>query len=149
MALETVDFLAALDAQFVIAGADGTRTVSAEEFFLGVYMTAVSSGELLTTIRVPAGRADGFAAVTLGAEGTCLVSAAASLNGGLRIAIGCVDAVPVVLHPASADADAVRAAVQGANLDPPSDVHASSEYRTHLAQVVAVRAVKQASENRS
>ena len=141
--------LAALDAQFVIAGADGTRTVSAEEFFLGVYMTAVQTGELLTTIRIPAGRADGFSAVTLGAEGTCIVSAAASLNGGLRLAIGCVDAVPVVLHPASADADAVRAAVAGANLDPPSDVHASSEYRTHLAQVVAVRAVNQASENRS
>jgi carbon-monoxide dehydrogenase medium subunit len=141
--------LAALGAQFVIAGADGTRTVSAEEFFLGVYMTAVGTGELLTTIRIPAGRADGFSAVTLGAEGTCIVSAAASLNGGLRIALGCVDAVPVVLHPASADADAVRAAVEGANLDPPSDVHASSEYRAHLAQVVAVRAVNQASENRS
>ena len=141
--------LAALDAQFVIASADGTRTVSAEEFFLGVYMTAVGTGELLTTIRIPAGRADGFSAVTLGAEGTCIVSAAASLNGGLRIALGCVDAVPVVLHPPSADADAVRAAVEGANLDPPSDVHASSEYRSHLAQVVAVRAVNQASENRS
>ena len=49
----------------------------------------------------------------------------------------------------SADADAVRAAVAGAGLDPPSDVHASSEYRAHLAQVVAVRAVAQASENRS
>jgi aerobic carbon-monoxide dehydrogenase medium subunit len=57
--------------------------------------------------------------------------------------------VPVVLSPASADADAVRAAVAGAGLDPPSDVHASSEYRAHLAQVVAVRAVNQASENRS
>jgi carbon-monoxide dehydrogenase medium subunit len=141
--------LAALGAQFVIAGADGTRTVSAEEFFLGVYMTAVGTGELLTTIRIPAGRADGFSAVTLGAEGTCIVSAAASLNGGLKIALGCVDAVPVVLHPPSGDADAVRAAVEGANLDPPSDVHASSEYRAHLAQVVAVRAVTQASENRS
>jgi aerobic carbon-monoxide dehydrogenase medium subunit len=141
--------LAALDAQFVIAGEGGTRTVSAEDFFLGVYMTAVGSGELLTTIRVPAGRADGFSAVTLGADGTCIVSAAASLNGGLRIALGCVDAVPVVLKPASADADAVRAAVTAANLDPPSDVHASSEYRTHLAHVVAVRAVNQASENRS
>src|SRR5580765_6857464 len=99
--------LAALDAQFVIAGENGTRTVSAEDFFLGVYLTAVETGELLTTIRIPAGRADGFSAVTLGAEGTCIVSAAASLNGGLRLAIGCVDAVPVVLHPASADADAV------------------------------------------
>jgi carbon-monoxide dehydrogenase medium subunit len=136
--------LAALGAEFTIAGAGGERTVSAEDFFLGVYMTAVGLGELLTKIRVPAGRNDGFAAVTLGIEGTCIVSAAASLNGSVRIALGCVDAVPVVLTPASADADAVHAAVRDANLDPPSDVHASGAYRTHLAGVLAVRAVRQA-----
>src|SRR5437868_10467848 len=66
--------LAAIGAEFTIAGRDGTRTVSAQDFFLGVYMTAVAQGELLTTIRVPAGRKDGFAAVTLGVEGTCIVS---------------------------------------------------------------------------
>jgi carbon-monoxide dehydrogenase medium subunit len=136
--------LAALGAEFTIASADGERTVSAEEFFLGVYMTAVGLGELLTKVRVPAGRNDGFAAVTLGIEGTCIVSAAASVNGSVRIALGCVDAVPVILTPASTDGDAVRAAVQDANLDPPSDVHASSAYRTHLAGVLAVRAVRQA-----
>src|SRR6202008_3926525 len=43
--------LAALGAEFTIAGADGERTVSADEFFLGVYLTAVSLGELLTKIR--------------------------------------------------------------------------------------------------
>ena len=141
--------LAALGAEMTIQGGAGERTVSAADFFLGVYMTAVAQGELLTKIRIPAGRADGFAAVTLGVEGTCIVSAAAALNGGVKVALGCVDAVPVVLEPASADSDAVRAAVQGANLDPPSDVHASSDYRKHLAQVLAVRAVSQASQNRS
>ncbi len=140
--------LVALDAQMTIRGADGDRTVSATEFFLGVYMTAVGQGELLTTITVPAGRGDGFAAVTLGVEGTCIVSAAASLNGSARIALGCVDAVPVLLEPGSIDADAVRAAVREANLDPPSDVHASSEYRIHLAEVLAVRALEQASEKK-
>ena len=34
-----------------------------------------------------------------------------------------------------------------ANLDPPSDVHASADYRRHLAEVLAVRAVSQASNN--
>jgi carbon-monoxide dehydrogenase medium subunit len=138
--------LAALGAEMVIHGAAGERTVSAADFFLGVYMTAVGAGELLTRIRVPAGRADGFAAVTLGIEGTCVASAAASINGGVTVALGCVDAVPLVLEPASADADAVRAAVQAADFDPPSDVHASSRYRKHLAEVLAVRAVAQASE---
>jgi aerobic carbon-monoxide dehydrogenase medium subunit len=138
--------LAALGAEFTIAGADGERTVSSDEFFLGVYYTAVGPGELLTSIRVPAGRSDGFAAVTLGADGTCIASAAASLNGTVRLALGCVDAVPVVLAPASADEDAVRTSVREADIDPPSDVHASSEYRTHLAEVLAVRAVAQAKE---
>jgi carbon-monoxide dehydrogenase medium subunit len=136
--------MAALGAQMTIAGAGSERTVPAAEFFLGVYMTAVGPGEVLTKITVPAGRGDGFAAVTLGVDGTCIASAAAAVNGSVTIALGCVDAVPVVLHPASADADAVREAVLGAQLDPPSDVHASSEYRTHLAGVLAVRAVNQA-----
>jgi aerobic carbon-monoxide dehydrogenase medium subunit len=136
--------LAAIGAEFTIRGADGSRTVSAQDFFLGVYFTAVGPGELLTSIRVPAGRSDGFAAVTLGVDGTCIASAAASLNGSIRIALGCVDAVPVVLEPSSADEDAIRAAVAGADLDPPSDVHASGAYRRHLAEVLAVRAVRQA-----
>ena len=136
--------MAALGAQMTIAGADGERTVPAAEFFLGVYLTAVGTGEVLTKITVPAGRGDGFAAVTLGVDGTCIASAAASVNGSVTVALGCVDAVPVVLQPASAEEDAVREAVRGANLAPPSDVHSSSEYRTHLAEVLAVRAVNQA-----
>jgi aerobic carbon-monoxide dehydrogenase medium subunit len=136
--------MAALGAQMTIAGAGGERTVPAAEFFLGVYMTAVGTGEVLTKITVPAGRGDGFAAVTLGVDGTCIASAAASLNGSVTVALGCVDAVPVVLHPSSADKDAVREAVRGASLQPPSDVHSSSEYRMHLAEVLAVRAVNQA-----
>src|SRR3954471_2353019 len=121
--------LAALGATIVAHGADGARDVRAEQFFLGVYLPAVAPGELLTKIRIPAGRSDGFAAVTLGVEGTCIASAAASINGGVRVALGCVDAVPVVLAPESGDADAVKRAVAGAALVPPADVHASSDYR--------------------
>jgi carbon-monoxide dehydrogenase medium subunit len=138
--------LVAIGAQFTVAGQGGERVVPAEEFFLGVYLTAVGPGELLTKITIPAGKHDGFAAVTLGVDGTCIVNAAASLNGALRVAIGCVAATPVLVQPASADDDAVRDAVRGANLFPPSDVHASSEYRTHLAEVLAVRAARQARE---
>jgi carbon-monoxide dehydrogenase medium subunit len=53
--------------------------------------------------------------------------------------------VPELLKPASAEADAVREAVRGVEIEPPSDVHASSDYRRHLADVVAARAVEQAS----
>jgi carbon-monoxide dehydrogenase medium subunit len=138
--------MAAIGARFTIAGAAGEREVPAEEFFLGVYMTAVGPGELLTKITIPAGKQDGFAAVTLGVDGTCICNAAASIDGGVRVALGCVDAVPVLLQPASADEDAVREAVRAASIDPPSDVHASAEYRTHLAEVLAVRAARQAQE---
>ncbi|HEY7399219.1 MAG TPA: xanthine dehydrogenase family protein subunit M [Gaiellaceae bacterium] len=136
--------MAALGATMTIAGRDGERTVTAKDFFLGVYLTAVAQGEVLTRITVPAGRGDGFAAVTLGVDGTCIASAAASVNGRVTVALGCVDAIPVVVEPASAAADDVRAAVAGAGIEPPSDVHASSAYRSHLAQVLAVRAVDQA-----
>jgi len=134
--------MVAVGARMTIAGAGGEREVPAEEFFLGVYLTACGSGELLTRIAIPAGKKDGFAAVTLGADGTCICNAAASVNGSVRVALGCVDAVPVLVTADSPEgvADAVRAA----NLMPPSDVHATSEYRTHLAEVLATRAAEEA-----
>jgi len=134
--------MAAIGAELTITGANGERTVPASDFFLGVYMTAVGQTELLTQITIPAGKHDGFAAVTLGVDGTCIVNAAASMNGSLRIAIGCVDAVPVLIEAESPDT--VRAAVRAAALHPPDDVHASSEYRAHLAEVLAERAARQA-----
>jgi carbon-monoxide dehydrogenase medium subunit len=144
--------MVALDARMTIAGRDGERTVAAEDFFLGVYMTAVGPGELLTRIAIPPGRRDGFAAVTIGRDGTCVVCAAASLEGRPRIAVGCVAAVPHRatdvegrlgddLSPAGA---ASAAAGLGQTLDPPGDVHASSEYRRRVAEVVVARAIAQA-----
>ena len=137
--------LVALSATMTILGVSGERTVSAEDFFLGVYTTAAGPGDLLTKVSVPAGKSDGFASVVIGIDGTCIVSAAASLDdASVRIAIGCVDAVPVVVRPESTEAGAVKDAVRGAGLEPPSDVHASAEYRRHLAEVLAARAVEQA-----
>src|SRR6476660_4060496 len=102
--------LVALGATFTVSGPQGERTLPAEEFFLGVYMTAAGPGELLTKITVPAGRSDGFASVPIGVDGTCIVNAAASVNGGVRVALGCVGATPVVVEVESADA--VGAAVR-------------------------------------
>jgi carbon-monoxide dehydrogenase medium subunit len=138
--------MVAIGAELTIAGPSGKRTVPADEFFLGVYMTAVGPDELLTKITVPPGRSDGFASVAVGRDGTCIVNAAASANGELRVVLGCVGAVPEVVHPSTADPEAVQTAVQAAALEPPSDVHGSSEYRRALAEVVAVRAATQATE---
>ena len=139
--------LVAVGAQLTVAATGGERVVPAKEFFLGVYLTAVGPGELLTKITIPPGRSDGFSSVTIGRDGTCIVNAAASANGrSLCVVLGCVDATPVVVEPASADAEAVRGAVREAGFEPPSDVHASSAYRRQLAEVVAARAVAQAAE---
>jgi carbon-monoxide dehydrogenase medium subunit len=152
--------LVALEATFTIRGSDGERTVSADEFFLGVYMTAVAEGELLTKISVPpsSGAGDGFSGVTIGAQGTYVVNAAATVwDGGACIAVGCVAASPVratameeKLAGGDFSANAVKAAVEGlaASLDPPSDVHGSAEYRRHLAEISATRAVLQAAGRR-
>ncbi len=151
--------LAALGASFTIRGTSGERTVSAAEFFLGVYMTAVAEGELLMRISVPTrtpGTGDAMAGITLGAHGTYLVNAAATVGpDGAQVAIGCVSSVPIratAMEERLAGGDfseaAVRAAAAGlgATLEPPSDVHASADYRRHLAEVSAVRAVLQAAE---
>jgi aerobic carbon-monoxide dehydrogenase medium subunit len=144
--------MVALGARMTIAGSEGERVVDADDFFLGVYMTAVEPGEVLTRISIPPGRRDGFAAVTIGRDGTCIVSAAVSLDNDPRIAIGCVAAVPHRATDVEAkldgatDQDAARAAAAGlgATLDPPGDVHAPADYRRHLAEIVVERAIVQA-----
>jgi len=152
--------LAALDARFTIRGGEGERTVSAEEFFVGVYMTAVGEGELLTTVSVPPskGAGDGFSGLTIGRHGTYVVDAAASVGDDrVRIALGCVAAVPVratameeKLAGGDFSEESVKKAAEGlgASLDPPSDVHGSAEFRRHVAEVSAVRAVLQAAGRR-
>ena len=56
--------------------------------------------------------------------------------------------VPILVRAESTDPEAVRAAVRSGAFEPPSDIHASSEYRRQVAEVVAARAVQQA-EGRS
>jgi carbon-monoxide dehydrogenase medium subunit len=136
-------------ATMTIRALEAERPVSSDEFFQGVYLTAVTPGEMLTRVTIPvraAGEGDGWASVTLGKEGTGIVNVAATVRDGqARIAIGCVSATPIVVE-AEADEVSVRKAVADADLDPPSDVHASADYRRHLAQVLAWRATSQALE---
>ena len=151
--------LVALGASMTIRSTSGERTVAADEFFVGVFETMVGEGDLLTRISVPAagkGVGDGMAGVTLGAHGTYIANAAASVAGGTwRVALGCVAAVPVratavesALSGAEVDETSARAAVEGlgAGLDPPSDVHASADYRRSLAETSVLRAVLEAAE---
>ena len=104
------------------------------------------------------GAGDGYAGLTIGAHGTYIVNAAATVSGdAATIAIGCVAASPVraaAMEERLAGGDysdeSVRAATKGlgASLDPPSDVHGSADFRRHLAEVSAARAVLQAAGRR-
>jgi carbon-monoxide dehydrogenase medium subunit len=139
--------MVALGATMTVVGKSGERTIPGEEFFLGVYMTAVGPGELLTKITIPPadGARHGFSSVAIGRDGTCIVSAAAAVSDGeARVALGCVAATPVLIK-AAPNPDAVKEAVRNAQLDPPSDVHAPADYRRALAEIVAARAVAEAS----
>jgi carbon-monoxide dehydrogenase medium subunit len=153
----------ALGASMTIAGRDGERTVPAEDFFQGVYLTAVEPGEVLTRVTFPppaVGEGAGFGSMTIGKEGTGIVNVAARVcvNGTIaepRVVVGCVAAVPVRAPTMEAALEGslpteanVRLAAEGlgSGLDPPSDVHASAGYRCHLAEVMAVRATLAAIE---
>jgi carbon-monoxide dehydrogenase medium subunit len=152
--------LVSVGASFTIRSTGGERTVSSDEFFQGVYLTAVGEGELLTSITVPpaADAGDGFAGVTIGKHGTCIVDAAATVTeDGVRVVLGCVAPTPAratAMEERLAGRDfseeAVRGAAEGlgATLDPPADVHGSAGYRRALAETLAVRAVLQAASRR-
>ncbi|TFV63546.1 xanthine dehydrogenase family protein subunit M [Geodermatophilus sp. DF01-2] len=149
----------ALDAEFVLAGLDGRRTVPAGEFFVDYLTTALGEGELLVEIRVPklAGewgmRYEKFNRV---AQAWSIVAVAAVVrreNGHIAEArIGLTNmgttplragAVEAALAGAEASPEAVAAAARSAaeGTSPSSDLNAQADYREHLAQVLTRRAV--------
>ncbi len=96
--------MVALGATMTVRGQDGERQVPGGGVLPRRLHDAAGPGELLTRITVPPpnGEADGFAIVPIGKDGTAIVLAAACVraNGTIqeaRVALGCVDAVPVRL----------------------------------------------------
>jgi aerobic carbon-monoxide dehydrogenase medium subunit len=154
--------LVALDAKMEILGADGPRSVPAEEFFHGPFDTAVQPGELLIAIHVPA-RGElgvGYSSVTVAEDSWALARACAAVrvNGTIsdaRVVVSALAGAPVRLHELEerlsgleASPEAIREACAnaGAGLAAVSDVHASAEYRREMAAVVARRAIVEATE---
>ena len=150
-----------LGAKFTAA--DGKRReIAADSFFLDLFTTALKTGELLTTITVPAMSA-GSSAVYLKhrhpASSFAVVGVAAlvEVKGGkcadVRICVGGVTAKPVRAKNAEraltgqppSEANIARAAdaVAEALQDPLGDSYASGEYRVHLATVMTKRALTQ------
>lgn len=139
--------MVALGATMTITGAGGERRVTSDDFFVAPFWTAVGAGELLTGVHIPPKpheRADGWAALRVGADGPGIVNAAATRIGNqVRIGLGGVAGKPVSVT-SDGDEHAVETAIGEADLAPPADVHGSTEYKRHLASVLGLRAARQA-----
>jgi carbon-monoxide dehydrogenase medium subunit len=157
--------LKALGATITVTGKNGEREIAADDFFRGIFETALEPGELVTSVTVPATASGtgaayvkhrhpassytvvGVAAVVSVENGTCTSA---------RLTVGGVTASPVdataaaealVGGPGSEDAIAAAGEKVPESLpDAMGDRYASGEYRTHLAKVLARRALTEAFE---
>nr|NIP59393.1 xanthine dehydrogenase family protein subunit M [Gemmatimonadota bacterium]NIR80582.1 xanthine dehydrogenase family protein subunit M [Gemmatimonadota bacterium]NIT89344.1 xanthine dehydrogenase family protein subunit M [Gemmatimonadota bacterium]NIU33153.1 xanthine dehydrogenase family protein subunit M [Gemmatimonadota bacterium]NIU37509.1 xanthine dehydrogenase family protein subunit M [Gemmatimonadota bacterium] len=154
----------ALDAQIHARGPDGSRTIAADDFFVGIFASALSPDEILTEVRVPvpgAGTGQAYEKFSHPASRYALVGVAASLSvdaGAIesaRVAITGVGggasraaAVEEALEGVPAEAATLDEAAAKADdgLDPQADVQGSVDYKRNLARVVAKRALERALE---
>ena len=147
----------ALDAELEIAGPGGRRTVPAREFFVGLLESAVAPGEVLCAVRVPVtGRSVAYVKTEQKASGFALCGVAAVVDASAgRVAVGVTGVAAVPYRASGVEATlAGRSLTEGAvteaashaadGIDPISDLHASAEYRAHLAVVNARRALRTA-----
>jgi aerobic carbon-monoxide dehydrogenase medium subunit len=148
----------ALDAELVIAGAGGERTVPAADFFEDLFTTAVAENEILTKIRIPkhtgwGGHYEKFTrvaqqwsivgvAAAVKAEGGTISAAKVALTnmGSTAVRASAVEQA-LVGQPATADAVRAAAAQAAEGTNPPSDTNGDAGYRRHLATVLTRRAV--------
>lgn len=156
----------ALNAQFLLRSKRGERWVSARDFFIGLFTTALEPDELLIeTILPPMPAHSGwsFQEVARRHHDFALVGVAAmvTLDGGgicdhARLVYFSVGDGPVEASQAAAvlagqepTPEAVREAAEVASrsdVDPQSDINASAEYRRHLVNVLGRRALAEAFE---
>lgn len=155
--------LTALDAAFVLSSRAGERVVSADDFFVDFFTTALAPHEILTEVRIPAppaGAGTSYAKLPHPASGYVVVSAAAALrvdgNGvcaGARVVLGGVAGAPrraaateaALLGRELTRETATAAAARAADgLDPHPDSYADEEYKRHMAVVYAGRAIEAA-----
>jgi len=151
--------LLALDANFVVKGPGGERTVAAGDFFEDYLQTTLAPDEVLTEIQVPKLGDAGWSYKKFNrrAQDWAVVGVAAVVkrsNGSIGSAsIGLTNMGSTPLRATAAEnalSGADRSSVAGATgsadegTSPSSDIAASDEYRRHLARVLSRRAVEEA-----
>lgn len=154
--------LLALGGEVEIVGPTGKRVVAADNFFTGLFETALGASDILIAIRIPAATPDtriGFAEFARRRGDYAMVGLAASARaqGGdladVRLAYFGVGATPARAKQAEAALasgrlDAAIAALQS-DLDPQGDIQAAAAVKRHLAGVLLRRVVRQLAEPRS
>ena len=151
--------LLALNGEVEANGPKGKRSIKADDFFKGLFETALGAQDVLTAIRVPAATKDtrvGFAELARRHGDYAIVGLAASAKADgknlkdVRLAFFGVGATPVRAkksEAALAGGD-VEAAVKALDLDPSDDVQATGAAKKHLAGVLLRRVAKQLMEAR-
>jgi CO/xanthine dehydrogenase FAD-binding subunit len=152
----------ALDAQVVVRGPQGTRTVRAGDFFITHLTTSLEQGEIVTELRFPVRREESGSAVVEiarrhGDFALVGVATQVELADGVvrsaRLAAFGVDDVPRRLTDAEAllvGAEPSAELLEGAGaaasaaVEPASDMHASAEYRREMAAVLVRRSLRDA-----
>ena len=127
------------------------RTIAGDDFFTGLFETALGEGEIVVSVSFPVPRRAAYAKFPNPASRYAIVGVMAAETGtGVRVAVtGAADHVfrassmeAALAENFSADALAgVSISADGLN----EDIHASAEYRAHLVGVMARRAVAAAS----
>jgi aerobic carbon-monoxide dehydrogenase medium subunit len=148
--------LLALAGEVEIAGPAGRRAVAADDFFHGLFETALKPDEIITAIRLPVARPQdrfGFAELARRHGDYALVGLAAAVRGAdngaktVRLAFFGVGPTPVRARGAETalaqdDLEAAVAAL-ASDLAPEGDLHASSAAKRHLAGVLLRRVALQ------
>jgi len=151
----------ALDATIVARSVRGTRRIAADDFFESLFTTALADDEIITEVRLPllSGAATGFRekSQTAGDFATVATVAACTLDDGVvadvRLALAGAASTPVRAKRAESllvgqeptpDALAAVARAAAEDVDPTSDANCSADYRRHLVEVLARRALDDA-----
>ncbi len=152
--------LQALEAKIVLTSATSQRTVAVGDFFIDTFTTSLEPGELVTEVIVPveAGLtgtsyqkflqpASGFAIVGVAArirrEAGKITVARIGVTGVSGNSYRALKAEAALVGKAGSDAEIdAAAALVGEGVEAGADLHASAEYRLHLAANYAERAIR-------
>lgn len=144
----------ALEAELELAGRSGRRTVKAADFFVDMLQTAIKPDEILVELRVPAtGTSVAYVKMEQKASGFALVGVAVVVDTARRVVrVGVTGVAPKPYRASAVERalagqkltpDAISSAAARATngVTPLGDMHASPEFRAHLASVNVARAL--------